>query len=174
MKKCRICNIEKELNQFSAQKKSPDGIRNYCKDCANSIEKKRLSEKRKDPIWLENERKRGRDKHHRLYKDRKQDSTTKKKIMEKYSNKYPEKIKAARAMGNTRSKIKGMHKHHWSYNEIHWKDTIELNEKDHNKAHRYMVYDQERMMYRTIEGVLLDTKQIHEEYIKNIISTKPE
>ena len=41
--------------------------------------------------------------------------------------------------------------------------------EDHFKAHRFLVYDQERMMYRTIGGVLLDTKEAHHKYILDYI-----
>lgn len=59
--------------------------------------------------------------------------------------------------------------HHWSYNKAHWKDVIELTRKQHYTAHRYMVYDPERMMYRTTNGVLLDTRQAHELYIAEVL-----
>lgn len=61
---------------------------------------------------------------------------------------------------------KGNHLHHWSYNIEHAKDVIELSIKDHATAHRFMVYDQERKMYRKLTGELLDTKEGHENYIK--------
>ena len=35
------------------------------------------------------------------------------------------------------------------------------------KAHRFLIYDQERMMYRRYDtNVLLDTKEAHETFIK--------
>lgn len=33
MKKCKKCNIDKELNRFFKDAKMPDGHRNDCKDC---------------------------------------------------------------------------------------------------------------------------------------------
>lgn len=45
-----------------------------------------------------------------------------------------------------------------------------LSKTDHMKLHRYMVYDQERRMYRRIDGVLLDTKDKHLEYYNRIKS----
>ena len=55
--------------------------------------------------------------------------------------------------------------HHWSYNEEHYKDVIHLTKKEHSKAHRFIIYDQERMMYRNLEGILLETKERHLKYI---------
>jgi hypothetical protein len=58
--------------------------------------------------------------------------------------------------------IKGNHLHHWSYNEIHFKDVIELDIDTHNFLHRYMTYDQPSKMYRRKDtGELLDTKEKH-------------
>lgn len=41
-------------------------------------------------------------------------------------------------------------------------------ESEHNKLHRYMTYDQERKMYRTTNGILLDTKERHLEYYHSL------
>jgi len=69
--------------------------------------------------------------------------------------------------------FEGAEKHHWSYNSEHYKDVIWLSTKDHKKAHRFIIYDQERMMYRRIDNLqLLDTKEYHEGYIKSIILTE--
>ena len=67
----------------------------------------------------------------------------------------------------------GAEKHHWSYNDEHFKDVIWLSKKEHNKAHRFIVYDQERKMYRNcFTNVLLDTKQSHETFIKYCITNQ--
>lgn len=61
-----------------------------------------------------------------------------------------------------------MQKHHWSYNKEHAKDVIFLSKADHYKAHRFIIYDQERMMYRRCDTLeLLDTKESHLEFIKS-------
>lgn len=88
--------------------------------------------------------------------------------MENYNQRYPEKSYAR--LATTQIKIdKNYHKHHWSYNKQHRVDFIALSYQDHAKLHRYMIYDQERMMYRTIEGVLLDSKEKHIEYFNSLI-----
>ena len=46
--------------------------------------------------------------------------------------------------------------------------------KDHIKAHRFIIYDQERMMYRRLDGVLLDKKEKHFEYILEKIENEPD
>ena len=67
--------------------------------------------------------------------------------------------------------IKDNHLHHWSYNEEHHKDVIEITPKQHAKAHRFIVYDQERMMYRRFDNnILLDTREAHESFIQYCIT----
>lgn len=87
--------------------------------------------------------------------------------MSRYYEKYPEKLLAKNAV----SKIKkppGIHGHHWSYNPDHLLSTISMAESDHNLLHRFIVYDQERKMYRDLDGVLLDTMDSHINLLKNI------
>jgi len=38
-KTCTKCNIEKPLVEFNKQTASPDGYKNYCKDCFREINK---------------------------------------------------------------------------------------------------------------------------------------
>lgn len=64
-------------------------------------------------------------------------------------------------------------KHHWSYNVEHYKDIIWLTKKQHKKGHRFLIYDQERMMYRRYDtNELLDTKESHEEFMRWCIENK--
>jgi hypothetical protein len=153
--------------------------------------RKRESNLRKNPDWIEKERKRGREKYYRLnYKDKNKPSTEKKReIMERYSDKYPEKYEAAKKCTHM-TKIEGYNMHHWSYNYIHYKDVINLTIKEHNIVHRYMIYDQERKMYRSglsisgivssnktrkellfIQNELLDTKKRHLDFCELILNT---
>lgn len=61
----------------------------------------------------------------------------------------------------------------WSYNDSHVLEVIELTKKHHMKAHRFLVYDQERMMYRRYDtNELLDTKEKHEQFILWCIDSK--
>ena len=83
------------------------------------------------------------------------------------SDKYPEKYLARNKSQRLPCK-KGNHLHHWSYNEEHYKDVIELSVSDHALLHRNMIYDQERMMYRNINGILLDTKGSHIELLNKL------
>lgn len=49
MKKCYSCLAEKELTEFTKDKTKGDGLKIYCKSCANS-KKKQWREKNKDKV----------------------------------------------------------------------------------------------------------------------------
>jgi len=166
---CFKCNTDKPLSEYYKHKEMGDLHLNKCKSCTKKDTKKRTDILIQDPDWKEKEKARHRDKYYRLrYKDKHKPTPKKKKeAMDRYSDKFPEKIKARRRMGKMKAEVKGNHLHHWSYNEEHYKDVIELSVADHNLIHRHLIYDQERKMYRIatdIEhsrvGLLLDSKYI--------------
>lgn len=172
MKKCFKCNEIKSIGSFYKHSGMKDGHLNKCIDCTKKDVSTREQELRKDEEWLEKERKRGRDKHHRLNYTIKYKPLSYKGMQNKHRKKYPEKYKANMAVANIKTKGE---KHHWSYNKEHYKDFIELDKRTHSKLHRYMIYDQERMMYRTTKSIgtfdkldLLDTKERHLTYLENI------
>jgi len=167
MKPCIICEVTQPLTEYYVHKQMGDGHLNKCKTCCKKQAKAREEELRQDPNWVESEKIRARDKYNRLYVGKAIDPDYKRKIMSDYKSKYPEKQKAKNATQRMERGHK-MELHHWSYNEEHYRCVIELNNKDHRKLHRYMTYDQERMMYRTTQGVLLDTKKRHLEYFHSL------
>lgn len=172
-KKCFKCEKEKALTEFYKHKAMSDGHLGKCKDCTKLDVKIRSEQLMKIPSHRAKERKRGRDKYKRLgYKTRKADSDSKKRIMQRYKAKFPEKTKASGVSSNFRRKLKiekGLELHHWSYRREHRKDVIILSIEDHNIAHRFLKYDQPLKMYRTLEGELLDANLKHWNYISNKI-----
>jgi len=171
MKKCIICKKDQELEEFYKHSKMEDGHLNKCKTCCKNQAKDLFHKKMKDSIFLEKERARGREKGKRLG-NKKPSNEISKKRFQKFQEKYPEKVTAHKKCMNLPRK-NGCQLHHWSYNEEHYKDIIELTIAEHGKYHRFMIYDQERKMYRNLEGVLLDTKQRHLDYLKTLIN-KPD
>jgi hypothetical protein len=170
-KKCFKCNEDKPMSEFYKHKAMGDGHLNKCKQCTKLDSAATLKKNTSTEAGLELERARHRDKYHRLgYKDKhKPSSISKKEIMERYKSKYPEK-KKSRLKSNIK---KGFEGHHWSYNDNHLKDVIHLTTKDHNKAHRFLIYDKDLKMYRRKDNqILLDTRELHEEYILHCIETK--
>lgn len=167
-KKCFKCNLVLPMIEFYKHNKMSDGHLNKCKVCTKNDVKTNESKLRLDPEWVLKEKKRGRDKYHRLgYKGLYKPTTEKKReIMKKHLQKFPEKGLATKYTEIYLTKLGGVHLHHWSYNQEDWLDIIELTIKDHGFLHRYIVYDQERMMYRDLNGVLLDTKEKHLGYFE--------
>ena len=171
VKICFKCKIEKPLSDYYKHAQMGDGHLNKCKSCTQADSKANALEKSKDPLWVEKEKTRAREKYHRLgYKEiHKPSSESKKLSIDRYKEKYPEKILARNVTTNLKS-ING-HLHHWSYNKEHLKDGIDISVKDHFTIHRFIVYDQERYMYRRIDTMeLLDTREAHESFIAEVLS----
>lgn len=172
MKVCFKCNIEKPLSEFYTHKRMSDGHLNKCKDCTKRDTGVRYNTLIKDESFAELERKRHREKYHRLgYKEKhKPTPDEKKETMYRYAQKYPEKNACRGVSSKLGGAPYGMHYHHWSYNPEHKLSVILLTIKDHNLLHRFIKYDQEAKMYRTRNGELLDTIEKHTEYYNLILS----
>lgn len=191
VKICKRCEIEKSLDDFYKHSGMSDGHLNICKTCKKTETKEREKQLRKNPEWVEKEKKRGREKYHKLYSTinhpldedynriwmtDEERALKRKKVNENYIKNYPEKRKAK----NSSQRIscpKGFHRHHWSYNEEHWKDVIILESKEHSDLHRFIEYDKS-FYYRTAinigkfkRGDLLDTREKHLEFLEIIKQT---
>lgn len=146
MKQCSICKAEKPLSEFNKQVNMKDGLFKFCKECQKSVNKAYYNKIKREV-----------------------DKTSKGYIKRKaFWTRYPEKLAAKYAIKKL-EREDGYHLHHWSYNEEHQKDVIMLTVSAHMKIHQRMTYDPERMMYRGLDGVLLDTKEAHLEYINSIL-----
>ena len=172
MKECISCHLVLTLESFYVHKGMKDGRLNLCKTCAKDRAKANEEKKRLNPAWVIKERARGRDKYYRLNYRTSQSPTPeqRRKAQLNYKNKFPEKYKSK---CRSKDKIKkGFNRHHWSYNEEHIKNVIILSISDHNYIHRFINYDKESFMYKTLSGELLDSREKSISYYNSILKEK--
>lgn len=82
-----------------------------------------------------------------------------------YREKYPERYICYCLFRKAKLKTaKGFVLHHWSYQEKHATDVIQMPAKTHKTFHSLLTYDKETFMFRDLEGNLLDTKEKHLEF----------
>jgi hypothetical protein len=182
MKKCNECGILKPLDNFHKDLKKSDGLRLKCKNCVckkQSEYRKNNSEKVKlyarDYVAKNREYYREYQKNKYIKSNRVILTTEEKKLKKKehdkkYHIKYPEKRKAKIAVNHLKVD-KGYHKHHWSYNKEHYSDIILLTDKQHKSLHKYIKYCADTYYYKTLDGLILDSRSKHMKYIQNLINT---
>ena len=151
MKVCRICNLEKDQSGFYY------GIGKVCKECVKARNRGRELKLRQNPDFVENERKRHREKYVRLGYKQKQ---------KEWDKDRPWKNTAAYKNLKRDLKLpKGFEAHHWNYNDVFMKDIIVLSKKQHKEAHKELIFNTETLIFMSIDNVPLDSKQKHLEHL---------
>jgi len=157
-KNCIRCNNDKELNDFYVHPKMKDGHLNKCKECCKEVADLREKKLRQNnPEWCEKERVRSIEKYHRLNYRKKEIEQEK---LKPYKNgKYKNLSRKLKLSSNE-------NQHHWNYNLI--EDVIILMKKFHRYLHRYLILDENLLIFTTTDGQILDSKEKHLEYIEKL------
>jgi hypothetical protein len=167
-KVCIICSETKSKTEYYKHSGMSDGRLNKCKSCCKSQAISRSRELSKDPKWVLKERNRSKEKYHRLGYIDKQKERNKKHVW-KLDNKY----KGLRKWYERRYGVLDpmIELHHWSYKDENMRDVILLTRSTHRKVHANIEIVESKRCYITKDGVLLDTREKHEEFINALIKT---
>lgn len=157
MKICFKCGVAKEITEYYKHRQMGDGHLNKCKSCTVKDSKATTDKKTSTPEGLEKERERHREKYRRLGYREKQKQWDEKRPW-KSSNKY-------KGLHKKFKTPKGFELHHWSYLENHIEDVVILERKNHRIAHTYLIFDNEKLMFRDLNNELLDSKEKHLLYL---------
>ena len=159
---CFKCNIEKGLGEFYRHPKTADGRFGKCKECSKRDFRKDYDRKIVDPIFVKNERIRAKEKYHRLgYK--KYDSRANKSNVNEL--KRLSKDLKAKQIYPPSTEL-----HHWNYNKEYVRDIIPLHRVIHRRIHRKIKFDKSLQIFKTLDGVLLDTKEKHLSHISQFLN----
>ena len=191
IKTCSKCGESKPVDDFQPRKTSKDGRRCACRECEN---KRKLewhhmkmnddqyrATRRNNQIkyrednpgmsarmareWGAKNRELVRERC-KLYYVRNRET-----IIERQSKYHPNKTRAKNQAAKYRKD--GFELHHWSYNECHFEDVIQLSIIEHSRIHQWMVFDEDTLLFRKkTDNELLKTKQDHMEYMEFVLSEK--
>lgn len=158
-KVCFKCGLRKPLSEFYKHPMMGDGHLNKCKECTKRDVHKDYLRKSEDPVWVEKERARGREKFKRLgYK-------YKFKMIRSINPLEAGISKRARRRGYD---TKGKELHHWNYNKPF--SVFLVPRKIHKLLHRHLIVNYNDKFCYTENKERLQTVEQAEKYFNEVIS----
>ena len=155
-KKCRVCGKIKPLSEFGKAKSCSDGHYCTCKLCRYEQAKSHKAEMRKDPSYVEEERRKAREKYRRY----KEEGRIK-------PSKTPNGMNVAIQLKRRGFDMTGKEAHHWNYNCP--KSVFIMSRNAHEAIHRHLLVDYDSKMTYTKEGVLLETAEQAKEFFAKVL-----
>lgn len=152
-KVCFKCGRNLPLSEFYVHKQMRDGHLNKCKECARMDVHENYMENLDSSEFIEKERKRGREKYHRLYKDTKKETR-------RHSNSYKSWFERRQVLF-----WQDIELHHWNYDKPH--DVFLVSRQHHARIHKLITRGPDDAFFMC-DGIPLDTKEKHEEIVKKI------
>lgn len=159
-KVCFKCSTLKDLSEYYKHPQTKDGYLNKCKSCTKIDTKKQTEINVSTQEGLEKERKRHRDKYHKLgYKD----------SQKEWDKEKP--WKNTSAYKNLRRKYKNLDNsfelHHWNYNDDFLEDVFILNINEHKQLHNFISLDLEKRVFTLANGDILNSRDKHRIFIES-------
>lgn len=157
-KVCFKCGRELPISEFYNHVHMKDGHLNKCISCTKRDESERYARKSKDPFFVESERKRGREKYHRLgYRNKRTDRS-----IEKEMN-FPA-LRSAKKSLNVKLPAE-IELHHWDYNNNEC--VIALDRRLHHRLHTFISLNIKEGIYY-FKDERLDTLEKHLNVIHSV------
>lgn len=156
VKKCRVCGEVKPLSEFGKSKSCSDGHRCICKKCRLEQTRRHKEEMRKDPSYVEEERRKSREK----YKRNKESGRLK-------PSKTPNGMNVALQLKRRGYDMTNKEAHHWNYNFP--KSVFIMSRKAHEEIHRHMYFDYSTNIGYTEDGVELKTAEQSMEFFNDVL-----
>ena len=153
-KTCKCCGRSLPESEFYMIRSWLDTT---CKSCRKKRVRERYDANSKNPVFMENERVRSRDKYHRLYAGKKTVASQKKEKM------YPSLRNAKRDFRVAPSR--DIELHHWNYNNTN--SVFALEKRLHHRLHKAITLNLEEGIYY-FGQVKLDSAEKHEKVIYGI------